>query len=97
MAEVVERPFVQHLRQRDHALRLPTGHLCIHDHPEASMELRPGEYGLFLRAFNLGAESDVDLPDDVFLAREDLERYELFVVPGASPSEGVIAGKPTLW
>ena len=84
-----------------HTLLLPTGVLTvgnpIADDNVLTYALRPGEYALYLRAFHLGAESAEELNDDEFLGRSDLERYELFVVPGATPTEGVILGRATLW
>jgi hypothetical protein len=84
-----------------HTLRLPTGNLVVGNSIAAenviTLSLEPGTYSLFLRAFNLGVESDENLGDPSFLTRSDLERYELFVVDGAASAEGLILGKPTLW
>ena len=82
-------------------LNLPSGYLAV-GNPIAANNMAtgivpPGRYTLYLRAFNLGTEADPDLPDHEFLERSDLERYELFVVPGETPQEGVILGRPTLW
>ena len=88
-------------RVLSNSLRLPTGTLVVGNSIAAdnviTLSLKPGTYSLFLRAFNLGVESDKGLDDPSFLARTDLERYELFVVDGAASAEGVILGKPTLW
>jgi hypothetical protein len=84
-----------------HTIRLPTGNLVVGNSIAAknviTLSLKPGNYSLFLRAFNLGVESDEHLDNPSFLARSDLERYELFVVDGATSAEGVIFGKPSLW
>ena len=84
-----------------HSLQLPTGQLRvgnpIADDNVASVDLPPGEYSLFLRAFNLDVEAGEELDDDAFLERSDLERYELFVVPGPAASDGVVLGRPYLW
>jgi hypothetical protein len=42
-------------------------------------------------------ESEEELTDEELFSRADLERYELFVVPGAAATEGVILGRSTLW
>jgi hypothetical protein len=82
-------------------LDLPTGYLAVGNsiaaNNLASAILTPGRYTLFLRAFNLGAQADDLLPDTEFFRRSDLERYELFVIPGETPEQGVILGRPSLW
>jgi hypothetical protein len=83
-------------RMLAHNLDLPTGNLVVHEQPGCSIFLRPGSYSIYLRAYNLGCETDEELPDPEFLAREDLERYELFIVPGVTQNEGVISGKEFL-
>ncbi len=83
-----------------HSISLPTGQLRVGNPiggSLASLSITPGDYSLYLRAFNLGQEAANDLADDEFFGRLDLERYELFVVPGPSPSEGLVAGRATLW
>ena len=84
-----------------HSLHLPTGVLCvgnpIADGNTATVNLTPGEYSLYLRAFNVGVEAEAELDDETFLARTDLERCELFVVLGPAPREGVILGSPSIW
>jgi hypothetical protein len=88
-------------RVLSHTIRLPTGVLTVGnpvaDHNLVTLSLEPGEYSLFLRAFNLGVESEEQLTDEEVFSRADLERYELFVVPGAAATEGVILGRSTLW
>ncbi len=75
--------------------------LAVYDHEEEStVEVPSGDYAVYLRAFNLGVEEegeDEDVEDDAFLLRDDLERYEIVLVPGSVETEGVIAGKPTLY
>jgi len=84
-----------------HALHLPTGRLRvgnpIADNNVASVDLPPGEYALYLRAFNLEVEAGEELDDEAFLERSDLERYELFIVSAPAPTEGVILGSPFIW
>jgi hypothetical protein len=84
-----------------HTLDLSSGTLAvgnpIADGNVTTIPLAPGPYTLFLRAFHLGVEADEYLEDEAFLRRSDLERYELFVVAGTVPAEGVIAGRPGLW
>jgi hypothetical protein len=88
-------------RLLSNTLWLPSGTLLVGNpiaEPNlAQLSLNPGEYSLYLRAFNLGAESEEHLADASRLARDDLERYELFVAPGPASSEGVILGTTTLW
>ena len=84
-------------RMLAHNLDLPTGNLEVHEQPGCSIFLRPGAYAIYLRAYNLGRQTDEELPDSAFLARDDLERYELFVVPGVTQTEGVISGKELLY
>lgn len=84
-----------------HNLTLPSGELVVGNpiasENVASLSVTPGDYALYLRAFNLGAEAEEDLDDELFLARSCLERYELIVAQGATRSEGVIEGDATLW
>ena len=84
-----------------HTLHLSTGMLAVGnpvaDRNVTTIELAPGPYSLFLRAFHLGVEASAYLEDEEFLGRSDLERYELFVVPGQLAGEGVLLGRQTLW
>ena len=88
-------------RVLSHSLRLPTGILAVGNdiaaNNTATIALAPGTYSLFLRAFNLGAKSDLRLNDPELLERADLERYEMFIVSGEARSEGVILGRANLW
>jgi len=88
-------------RVLSHTLRLPTGILAVGNdiaaNNMATIAVAPDTYSVFLRAFNLGAKSDLRLDDPELLERADLERYEMFVVRGAAKSEGVILGRATLW
>jgi hypothetical protein len=84
-----------------HTLNLVTGTLAVGnpvaDFNVTTIELAPGPHALFLRAFHLGVEADAYMEDEAFLRRSDLERYELFVVPGQLADEGVLLGRQTLW
>ena len=83
-----------------HTLDIPTGHLVVGNTIAADnvLEVRvpPGRYA-FLRAFNLGVEADLPLDDPQRGGRTDLERYELYVVPGEAQAEGVVQGAAALW
>lgn len=84
-----------------HTLHLSTGTLAVGnpvaDGNVTTIALAPGPHSLFLRAFHLGVEADAYVEDEEFLRRSDLERYELFVVPGRLAEEGVLLGRQTLW
>jgi len=84
-----------------HTLHLSTRTLAIGnpvaDANVTTIELAPGPHALFLRACHLGVEADADMETEAFLRRSDLERYELFVVPGQLAEEGVLLGRQTLW
>jgi len=80
-----------------HNLDLPTGNFVVHEQPGCLLSVRPGSYSIYVRAYNLGCETDEDLPDVEFLGRTDLERYELFLVPGFTQEEGVISGRELLF
>ncbi|HWE94297.1 MAG TPA: hypothetical protein VG269_10060, partial [Tepidisphaeraceae bacterium] len=79
---------------------LPSGTLMIFglDHGE-QVSVGVGNYVLYCRAFNLGVEPPPEEPpldDREFLLRDDLERFELVLVPGSVNQEGVIYGPQTL-
>jgi hypothetical protein len=82
-----------------HNISLPSGKLRIFglDCGE-TITLKPGEYVIQCRAFNLDIELPYDqsISDDEFLRRDDLERYELILSPGTSEREGLILGFPSL-
>ncbi len=83
-----------------HNLLLPSGRLTIFglDYGE-TISVAAGAYIIYCRAFNLGIEAplgEARLPDDEFILREDLERYELVLVPGYTDREGVLCGPDTL-
>jgi hypothetical protein len=77
-----------------HVLRLTSGRLAIHStEGHLLAKLEPGYYTLVMAAYNLGAEQSFEeavLPDDVFLARTEWERYELYVYE----SEGKVIEGP---
>ena len=84
-----------------HTLHLSSSTLAVGnpvaDGNVTTIALAPGPHSLFLRAFHLGVEASAYLEDEEFLGRSDLERYELFVVPGHVAGEGVLQGRQTLW
>jgi hypothetical protein len=84
-----------------HTLHLSTGRLAVGnpvaDGNVSTIDLAPGSHSLFLRAFHFGVEADAHMDDEAFLRRSDLERYELFVVPGGLAEEGVLLGRQMLW
>ena len=81
-----------------HNLSIESGSFAIYDHEEDSkVEVPAGDYAVYLQAFNLGVEDDdEELEDEEFFKRDDLERYEILLIPGLVDQEGVIAGKPAL-
>jgi hypothetical protein len=79
------------MRQTVHNLRLPTGTLALFEHPDhVKFTVPPGDYMIYCRAYNLGAEESAmsDLPDDEFFKHDEWERYELILVPGMAEREG---------
>ena len=83
-------------RQTVHNLRLPTGTLALFEHPNnVKFRVPPGDYMIYCRAYNLGAEGDAmsDLPDDEFFKHDEWERYELILVPGVADREGTAVKK----
>lgn len=57
------------------------------------VQVSPGEYSVYVRSFNLGKGTDDFIEkDEDFLALDDMERYEIVLVPGKSDKEGVIFG-----
>ncbi|HUO08772.1 MAG TPA: hypothetical protein VM008_10760 [Phycisphaerae bacterium] len=80
-----------------HNLSFPTGQLTIFALDTGkSVSIKPGDYTVYCREFNLGLYTMERLLDRDFLARNDLERYQLILVPGSVKNQGVIAGPPTL-
>ena len=85
------------LRVLVHNLSIESSSFAIYDHEEEStIEIPSGDYAVYLRAFNLGVESEDDLEDEAFFGRNDLERYELLLIPGTVEKEGLVSGKPDL-
>jgi hypothetical protein len=83
-----------------HNLSLPSGKLVIFglDSGE-TVEIGVGEYVVQCRAYSIGVEmpvDDDDLDDAAFLARNDLERYELILTRAKAEREGVVFGPVTL-
>ncbi len=81
-------------------ISLPSGTLMVLglDHVE-HVSVGAGDHTLYCRAFNLGVEPPPEAPlldDGQFLRRNDLERFELVLVPGSVNQEGVIHGSHTL-
>jgi hypothetical protein len=78
-------------RQSVFNLRLSSGTLCLNIlNEETPFHLPPGDYQLYCRAYNLGAEDPdtaQDLTDEEFLHRDEWERYELVLVPGVTDHE----------
>lgn len=73
--------------ERFHILEmdLPSGKMKITspaylESDEPIVEVAPGRYRVFVRAHNLGHESEDELPDEEHLSRLDLERYEIFLM-----------------
>ena len=81
-----------------HNLTIESGSFAVYDHEEeGSVEVPAGNYTVYLRAYHLGEESEDELEDEEILQRDDLERYEIVLVPGTVEAEGVIAGNPHLY
>lgn len=70
-------------------------------------EVSPGDYTLFVLAYNIGTDAfstgeledqddDDDLTDEELAARTDYERYRLILVPGHSAETGVVHGDANL-
>lgn len=79
-------------------LDLPTGMLTIWALDEGRyVAVSPGLYGLYLRAFNTGVEDDNAPDDDDVTARDDLEWYELTLVPGPLERTGILEGPRTTY
>ena len=82
-----------------HNISFPSGKMTVFglDYGE-TIALKPGDYVIQCRAFNLGVELPYDqsVPDDEFLKRDDLERYELILTPGTNKREGLISGVASL-
>ena len=76
----------------------PSGEMIIYRVDTAEMvQIPAGNYAVYCRQFNLGVDNwGEDLDDEQFFRRDDLERYELVIVPGDVKYEGVIYGPPTL-
>ena len=77
-------------------LRLSKGQMDITDGmgpTENRIQVPSGEYAVYVRSFNLGKgiEDFIEKNED-FLARDDMERYEIVLVPGKPDQEGVIFG-----
>jgi hypothetical protein len=80
-------------RQTVHNLRLTKGVLVINDPEFVRVRVPPGDYMIYIRAYNLGAEDPdvaIELPDEDFFRHSEWERYELVLVPGVAPREGEI-------
>jgi hypothetical protein len=60
------------------------------------MNILPGNYAVYILAYNLGKESDEELSDEELEQRTDLERYKIVLVPGKTMNEGVIKGSKYL-
>jgi hypothetical protein len=69
-----------------HALDVSSGKLAILGHEaDSQVELTPGPYTVYARAYNLGeedAEADPPADDEELLQRDDMERYEIVIVAG---------------
>jgi hypothetical protein len=83
-----------------HNLSVPSGTLTIFGLDVGEhVVVGAGDYVVQCRAYHLGVEMPYDqhLEDDAaFLAHDELERYELILVPGRTEREGVVFGPPTL-
>ncbi|MDR2440108.1 MAG: hypothetical protein LBE12_12170 [Planctomycetaceae bacterium] len=79
-----------------HSLNLSRGILlifCGTDAFETKIQVPAGCYSVYTRVFNIGKGTDNFIEDDQqFLARDDIERYEIVLVPGSTEKEGVIFG-----
>lgn len=77
-------------------LRLSKGQMdvtCGMEPAENRIQVPPGEYAVYVRSFNLGkGTEDFIESDEEFLLRDDMERYEIVLVPGKPGQEGVIHG-----
>ena len=61
--------------------------------PALSLAIPPGEYSVFVAAGNLGVDQqalgeETQLSHQEIAQRRDLERYRVFVVPGAPTQTG---------
>jgi hypothetical protein len=67
-----------------HRLEAPSGRVAIYQHEEKSdLNLAPGTYSIYTTAYNLGKEKQPgeSADDHELLQRDDLERYEIVIVP----------------
>ena len=78
-------------------LALPTGRFTVFGLDQGHyIDVPAGDYALYLRTCNAGQE-DCDATDDDVIRRDDLERYEIILVPGRAGREGVLDGPGTVW
>jgi hypothetical protein len=79
-----------------HSINLSRGKLlifCGTDDFETEIQVPPGVYSIYTRVFNIGKGTDDFIEDDQqFLERDDIERYEIVLIPGRTEKEGVIFG-----
>ncbi|MDR0609728.1 MAG: hypothetical protein LBG58_06430 [Planctomycetaceae bacterium] len=79
-----------------HSLNLSRGKLhifCGTDDFNTEIQVPSGVYSIYTRVFNIGKGTDDFIEDDQqFLAHDDIERYEIVLIPGSIEKEGVIFG-----
>lgn len=67
----------------------------VEDGPAMTIEVPVGDYSVYVAGCNLGVDQlgfgeDVELTDEEYSQRKDLEWYRIFVVPGAPAQTGRI-------
>jgi len=82
-------------------LNLSKGRLDIFCGPfpdEVEIHVPPGDYSIYVRGFNFGVGTEKRIENnEEFLARSDMERYEIVLVPGKAAKEGIVFGPEKLY